>query len=101
MRIPHGGWSLITSASPVMGDDSIWQFAEIPSGRSARKMNKRIIAKEEVTRECQIEQITMAEAVGFEPTVPFGTTVFKTASLSHSDTPPRSVKRNATFALPQ
>lgn len=43
----------------------------------------------------------MAEAVGFEPTVPFGTTVFKTASLSHSDTPPRSVKRNATFALPQ
>lgn len=30
----------------------------------------------------------LAEAVGFEPTVPFGTTVFKTASLSHSDTPP-------------
>lgn len=34
--------------------------------------------------------LSLAEAVGFEPTVPFGTTVFKTASLSHSDTPPRS-----------
>ena len=33
----------------------------------------------------------LAEAVGFEPTVPFGTTVFKTASLSHSDTPPKQL----------
>ena len=30
----------------------------------------------------------VAEGVGFEPTVPFGTTVFKTASLNHSDIPP-------------
>ena len=30
----------------------------------------------------------LAEVVGFEPTVPFGTTVFKTAPLSHSGTPP-------------
>lgn len=37
----------------------------------------------------------LAEAVGFEPTVPFGTTVFKTASLSHSDTPPHEM----AFAL--
>lgn len=41
----------------------------------------------------------LAEAVGFEPTVPFGTTVFKTASLSHSDTPPHETKCNATCAL--
>ncbi len=47
------------------------------------------------------ELAKLAEAVGFEPTVPFGTTVFKTASLSHSDTPPRSVKRNAICALLQ
>jgi hypothetical protein len=31
----------------------------------------------------------MAEEVGFEPTVPFGTTVFKTAAFNHSATPPR------------
>ncbi len=30
----------------------------------------------------------MAEEVGFEPTVPEGTTVFKTAALVHSATPP-------------
>ncbi len=30
----------------------------------------------------------MAEGVGFEPTVPFGTTVFKTVTIDHSDTPP-------------
>lgn len=28
------------------------------------------------------------EAVGFEPTVPHGTLVFKTSSLNRSDTPP-------------
>src|SRR5262245_39582176 len=32
----------------------------------------------------------MAEGVGFEPTVPCSTTVFKTAALNHSATPPRS-----------
>ena len=31
----------------------------------------------------------MAEGVGFEPTVPCGTTVFKTVTIDHSDTPPR------------
>ena len=31
----------------------------------------------------------MAEGVGFEPTEPFGSTVFKTAALNHSATPPR------------
>ena len=31
----------------------------------------------------------MAEGVGFEPTVPCGTAVFKTAALNHSATPPR------------
>ena len=30
----------------------------------------------------------MAEEVGFEPTVPFGTTVFKTAAFNHSAIPP-------------
>ena len=30
----------------------------------------------------------MAEEVGFEPTVPCGTTVFKTAAFNHSATPP-------------
>ncbi len=30
----------------------------------------------------------MAEGVGFEPTRPFGLTVFKTAALDHSATPP-------------
>ena len=30
----------------------------------------------------------MAEGVGFEPTVPLGTTVFKTAAFNHSAIPP-------------
>ncbi len=29
-----------------------------------------------------------AENVGFEPTVPLGTTVFKTAAIEHSDNSP-------------
>ena len=32
--------------------------------------------------------ITLAEGVGFEPTVPCGTRVFKTLTIDHSDTPP-------------
>lgn len=28
------------------------------------------------------------EGVGFEPTVPFGTPVFKTGAINHSTTPP-------------
>ena len=34
----------------------------------------------------------MAEVVGFEPTVPCGTTVFKTAAFDHSATPPHAPK---------
>jgi hypothetical protein len=39
---------------------------------------------------------TMAEGVGFEPTVPFGTTVFKTASLNRSDIPPSAWEVNTS-----
>ena len=35
----------------------------------------------------------MAEEVGFEPTVPCGTTVFKTAAFNHSAIPPGSLRR--------
>ena len=31
----------------------------------------------------------LAEEVGFEPTVPCGTTVFKTAAFNHSAIPPK------------
>ena len=41
----------------------------------------------------------MAEGVGFEPTVPEkGTTVFKTVTIDHSDTPP-TTKTNQQTAL--
>ena len=33
----------------------------------------------------------LAEAVGFEPTMPCGITVFKTAAFNHSATPPLEV----------
>ena len=33
----------------------------------------------------------LAEEVGFEPTIPFGMTVFKTARFSHSRIPPFEV----------
>lgn len=32
------------------------------------------------------------EGVGFEPTVPFGTPVFKTGAINHSTTPPGWVR---------
>ena len=32
----------------------------------------------------------MAEGVGFEPTEPFGSPVFKTGAIDHSTTPPRN-----------
>ena len=35
---------------------------------------------------------SLAEEVGFEPTVPEGTTVFKTAAFDHSATPPYSTQ---------
>ena len=39
----------------------------------------------------------MAEEVGFEPTVPFGTTVFKTAAFNHSAIPP--MKKSSVFKI--
>ncbi len=40
----------------------------------------------------------MAEEVGFEPTVPLGTTVFKTAAIGHSATPPFNYSYQLTVA---
>ncbi|MBP1715532.1 MAG: hypothetical protein H6Q42_3735, partial [Deltaproteobacteria bacterium] len=37
----------------------------------------------------------LAEGVGFEPTSPFGETVFKTAAIDHSAIPPG--KKNGTL----
>ncbi len=34
----------------------------------------------------------MAEGVGFEPTEPFGSPVFKTGALNHSAIPPRCAR---------
>ena len=33
----------------------------------------------------------MAEGVGFEPTEPLGSAVFKTAAINHSATPPAAI----------
>lgn len=40
----------------------------------------------------------MAEEVGFEPTVPCGTTVFKTAAFNHSAIPPR-LHQDSTYLV--
>jgi hypothetical protein len=37
---------------------------------------------------CGVLCLNLAEAVGFEPTEPCGSTVFKTAAIDHSATPP-------------
>ncbi len=37
--------------------------------------------------DCHFAPLNLAEAVGFEPTVPFGTSVFKTDTIVHSVTP--------------
>ena len=42
----------------------------------------------------------MAEEVGFEPTVPCGTTVFKTAAFDHSATPPRQIFQPTSPSTP-
>jgi hypothetical protein len=39
----------------------------------------------------------MAEEVGFEPTVPYGTTVFKTAAFDLSATPPVFINHDTTI----
>ncbi len=43
-------------------------------------MNAPKIARVEINK--------MAEGVGFEPTEPFGSPVFKTGAIDHSTTPP-------------
>ena len=42
----------------------------------------------------------MAEGVGFEPTVPFGTTVFKTVTIDRSDTPPKVKLTDTELIIP-
>ena len=42
----------------------------------------------------------MAEGVGFEPTEPFGSPVFKTGAIDHSTTPPLSLPDVLTRSLP-
>ena len=43
------------------------------------------------------EAVTETEGVGFEPTDPFGSPVFKTGAINHSTTPPYAsmIPRNA------
>ena len=42
----------------------------------------------------------LAEGVGFEPTSPFGETVFKTAAIDHSAIPPRIRFQRITISFP-
>ena len=44
-----------------------------------------------------LEAVTETEGVGFEPTDPFGSPVFKTGAINHSTTPPYGsmIPRNA------
>jgi hypothetical protein len=44
-----------------------------------------------VTRKLEVSPSTMAEREGFEPPVPCGTTVFKTAAFDHSAISPNSI----------
>ncbi len=47
-----------------------------------------------LTRREAEEHTKYAEEVGFEPTVPYSTTVFKTAAFDHSATPPIDKSRH-------
>jgi hypothetical protein len=67
------GWSLLRSAQTRA------PFRPPAAHRPRRARRRR----------CRNPECNMAEGVGFEPTVPCGTAVFKTAALSHSATPPR------------
>ena len=60
--------------------------------RPSLRVKFPVLSVEPVNRFSRTDWLTrlngLAEGVGFEPTVPLGTTVFKTASLNHSDIPP-------------
>jgi hypothetical protein len=43
--------------------------------------------------------LLLAEGVGFEPTVPCGTTDFESVTFDHSDTPPRCYPASPDFFL--
>ena len=62
----------------------------VPDARSGKRLGTRLVRAQRQEKGCSLEQplISLAEEVGFEPTEPFSSTVFKTAAFNHSAIPP-------------
>ena len=68
----------------------VW-IADSSPGCPTSRQNKGTPAKISLDEGSNLNHL--AEEVGFEPTVPCGTTVFKTAAFNHSAIPPYTVQR--------
>ena len=77
----RGGERGIRTLDPVLQDTRLAIERLRPLGHLSSTPRRR-------TRRCQRTNERMAEEVGFEPTAGYPATVFKTAALSHSATPP-------------
>ena len=66
-----------------------WRYTP---GVISRSMLGRLPFKRKQARQIAWPVTYLAEEVGFEPTVPCGTTVFKTAAFNHSAIPPKPRK---------
>ena len=58
-----------------------------------RKIRLKIATKKALRKSRKALNFSMAERVGFEPTVPFGTIDFESITFDHSDTSPLSVNQ--------
>ena len=67
----------------------------IPNAAAGILARKKVEKKSQINLDFLFYLIFLAERQGFEPRVPLGTTVFKTAAIDHSATSPKLLFRSA------
>ena len=67
----------------------------IPNAAAGILARKKVEKKPQINLDFLFYLIILAERQGFEPRVPLGTTVFKTAAIDHSATSPKLLFRSA------
>ena len=81
---------MLPQASKIQGLIKI-----IPNAAAGILARKKVEKKPQINLEFLFYLIFLAERQGFEPRVPLGTTVFKTAAIDHSATSPKLLFRSA------
>ena len=69
--------------------------SSIPNAAAGILARKKVEKKPQINLDFLFYLIFLAERQGFEPRVPLGTTVFKTAAIDHSATSPKLLFRSA------